>query len=231
MEQTSPSRAGLKAGGGGSMSSPLAPSLTLAFLALSYLFKRAEPLRRAAESDSEATTLAFCAECRWPNQRLEGVDVTVAARPTGEPLNSFLRRGLGWPIGDSSNSWAPMSSPLIFISAECSIARSRLIDDWVTYRGKHPLVVRGMDHVGSRTCQSCGRNLYFATGQRYLHPTPPADIPLFQSDLLGLIMPAELLEQVSLTRGMRRNVRIERLPVLNPPPDGLGDIPFFAERW
>jgi hypothetical protein len=187
------------------------------------------PCAAPAESDSRATTPAFCAECRWPHQRLEGIDVTVAARPTGAPLNCFFAPWLGLA---HRRFFEQLGAGVV--AAHLHLGRvfdrhSRLIDDWVTYRGKHLLVVRGMDHVGSRTCQTCGRNLYFATGQRYLHPTPPADIPLFQSDLLGLIMPAELLEQVALTRGMRRNVRIEKLPVLNSPPDGLGDIPFFAD--
>jgi hypothetical protein len=59
-------------------------------------------------------------------------------------------------------------------------------------------------------------------GKHYLYPSPPRDATLFESDGYGLILPLELFESLDL--GKWKKLEINRLRVLDPPPDGLGEL-------
>jgi len=95
----------------------------------------------------------------------------------------------------------------------------RLLSDWVTFIGKHVLIVRGNEHAKHRVCSNCGRNLYFAMGRKYLFPQPPQGIDLFESDLWGLIVPESVAETLDISES--NGIWIEKLPVLDEPLDGL----------
>ncbi|MGH7428853.1 MAG: hypothetical protein ACREJ4_10955 [Candidatus Methylomirabilaceae bacterium] len=105
----------------------------------------------------------------------------------------------------------------------------RLVDDLVTFRGRCRLIVRGHRDVGHRTCEECGRQLYFASiGGSYLYPEPPSDITLFESDLWGLIVPDEIFRRVDLEPW--RKVTHERLRVAESPRDGLFNLKAIEDR-
>jgi hypothetical protein len=97
-----------------------------------------------------------------------------------------------------------------------------LMPDWVTVRARHRLIVRGSKNVSYRDCKTCGKQFYFAMGQRYLYPAPPPGVPLFESDLCGLIVSPEMLDGVPLSRW--RKLGIEKLKVLLQPKDSLGEL-------
>jgi hypothetical protein len=70
----------------------------------------------------------------------------------------------------------------------------------------------------------CGRHIYHATGRSYLYPAPRADALIHGSNLGGLVVTPEIAERVRAKRW--RKVAIEELPVLDPPPDGFGTLPY-----
>jgi hypothetical protein len=119
-------------------------------------------------------------------------------------------------------------------------------DDWVTFRGKHGLIVRGStEHAGNRLCPECGRNCYFGMHPQYLYPQPPTDVEIFQSDLWGLILRPDIATEVGIgdkvgriqgvevldwpgvsVKGKRGHLLVERLKVLPEPNDGLPPLAF-----
>ena len=100
----------------------------------------------------------------------------------------------------------------------------KLLQDWVTYRGRKRLIIRGNMNVTCRKCPECYRDLYFAMGDKYLYPAPRGDAVLYESDRCGLIVRLELFETLDL--GKWRKISIHRLKVLDEPNDGLGELDY-----
>jgi hypothetical protein len=96
----------------------------------------------------------------------------------------------------------------------------KVIPNWVTFRGKHYLIVRGAKHAGSRRCPACGRALYFAMGKGFLYPMPPAGIDIFEGSRFGLVLTERIFDRLDL--GKWGKFGIEKLDVPAVPPDALG---------
>lgn len=96
----------------------------------------------------------------------------------------------------------------------------RCVDDWHTFRSRVRIIVRGSKNAGFRVCDECHQVCYSATGKRYLYPEPPTDCEIFESDLAGLVFRSELVEHIDF--GKYCKLQVDRLPILDPPPDGLG---------
>jgi hypothetical protein len=97
------------------------------------------------------------------------------------------------------------------------------IEDWVTARGRRRVILRGDREASYRLCSECGRTRYSAQGNRYLFPAPPTDATIFESHLFGLVVPRDIYERVAAKKW--RRLAITKLPILDPPPDGLGVLP------
>jgi hypothetical protein len=104
-----------------------------------------------------------------------------------------------------------------------------LIEDWVTFRGRGKLIVRGSKRAGFRQCDKCGRNAYYAEGSRYLYPAPPKDVLLFESHLYGLVICQKLFETIDIAAWKKRyrRLRVDKLPVLATPKDGFTELTSF----
>ena len=94
--------------------------------------------------------------------------------------------------------------------------------DWVTFHGKHPVVVRGSKQASFRICEGCGRPTYFAMGKKYLYPRPPSGVPILDKFDGGLVVTEEIVKRVSLNRW--RKVNCVKLPVLLAPKDSLPEL-------
>jgi hypothetical protein len=65
--------------------------------------------------------------------------------------------------------------------------------------------------------------LYYAGfGGGYLYPAPPPGQTIFQSDLCGIVVPEELFRRIDLRKW--RMITHEKLAIISPPPDGLGEL-------
>jgi hypothetical protein len=115
---------------------------------------------------------------------------------------------------------------------------SGTITDWRSVRARHRVFVRGQPSVprttplsrnarfdaskaGTRRCETCGRDLYHGVGQRYIYPAPPLGAHICDADR-ALVLHADLAGLVSTTHG--RDLRTERLDVLEAPQDGFGEL-------
>lgn len=150
------------------------------------------------------------------------IDVQVEYRPEMKingPLNFIYFLGLVWkPFLDLFD---PMA-----VQRDLRLGRvfgpdGSLYEDWLTFRGRCEVIVRGTKHVQYRICEKCGRVIYSAMGKRYLFPAPPCGAELFAAGGSRLVIPESAFARLDLGK-WRKKVYIERLPVPETPPDGLG---------
>jgi hypothetical protein len=104
--------------------------------------------------------------------------------------------------------------------------KGQLLEDYVTFNGKHRIIVRGTKHVSARICDVCGRQFYFSMGRQYLCPQPTEGVTMFHKGSSGLVVTEEIFARVNVKQW--RGLACVRLPVLSAPQDGLGEL---ASPW
>jgi hypothetical protein len=158
------------------------------------------------------------------------VDIAIQEpSPHDKPLN-FL---YGCGVGVIHREFLDLIGQEIFSEdlylGRITNSRGEEIPDWVTFHGREVIIVRGSKNAEYRTCESCGRNAYYAAGKPYLYPAPPRTATIFQSAGSGLIVPRDVYERVA-TKKWRR-VGIEELPILEAPNDGFGVLPYREPNY
>lgn len=184
----------------------------------------------AANSDEAIIAEGWwCKSCRSPKPDTEAIDFQILKEPPRNKLLdlvggfgvSLARRSFLLLLGEEGITQNLMLGKVLGPSSD-------VIDDWVTVRGRHRLIVRGSikkgfeRYVGSRICGTCGNRTYSAYPPNYLYPRPRQDVAIYESDLRGLIVQPNLIEHINLKR--RPGFGIEKLKVLDKPKDGLGDF-------
>jgi len=96
-------------------------------------------------------------------------------------------------------------------------------DDFVSFRGKHWLLIRGNERSTYRRCEACGGHLYFPIGDHYLLADRLTDAPLYGCNLGGFIADEEVYKRI--TNRKWELVEFVELPVLDKPQDGHDDLP------
>jgi hypothetical protein len=180
------------------------------------------PCHLTREAHAEALNTWLCPGCSSPKPGVTSVDVRIQVAPTKDPLNGVF--GAGVPIASRKLLTAIDSN---LIERDLYLGRvygpdGRELEAWATFRGKHRLIVRGSEEAQYRTCEICGRMLYFAMGKSYLYPAPPAGVSVFESDLRGLILAEQAFQQSSLEN--LRGIHIEKLPAVDVPKDSFGEL-------
>lgn len=179
----------------------------------------APSLTKSAYEEARKTWL--CTGCCHPRPGVEAVDVQIDAPECLEDV--VLTFVAGCSVGLAHRDFLT-ALPAAAVSDDLWLGNvydpsGNPIDDWKTYRARHKLFVRGTKHVGYRECDECGRHLYFAMGRRYLFPSPPEGICLFEG-YCSLILPETCFEQLPVKTWPA--VYVQRLPVVSKPKDGLG---------
>jgi hypothetical protein len=165
----------------------------------------------------------LCSGCASPKPGVGSIDVRIQEEGPGDVPLTFVS---GCGIGLVHQEF------LIELGAD-NVAQDLLlgtvfgpsgneIEGWSTFRGRHKLVIRGTSNVGLRQCSVCGRNIYFATGKRYLYPLPSPSVRIFESHLWGLVIGKNLMQSISLHAWPKLGV--EKLKVLEKPIDRLPEI-------
>jgi hypothetical protein len=99
----------------------------------------------------------------------------------------------------------------------------RVIPEFATVRAAQEVIIRGSTNVSYRKCSECERPIYYAGGKRYLCPSPTNDQLVLGSDLSGLVFPEKVFAEMGL-KYPSSLVLVEKLPVVNPPDDGLPEV-------
>lgn len=177
-----------------------------------------DPCSLTREAYERARETWLCSGCGAPRPGVTSVDVRLQELPRKDLL-TFVS-GCGVPIARRH-----LLQELAGEALETDLWLGRVLgaDDeeqteWVTFRGRHPLIVRGSRNVSHRVCGECGRNVYFAMGSRYLCPPPPGGIKVFETDLLGLAVFGQVI-----TRRPWPSIALETLPIREHAADGLPD--------
>lgn len=170
-----------------------------------------------------AKTTWLCSGCNYPKPDTRAVEVMLQGTKIDDPPLNFVY-GFGVPVAhkDFLFSFGEDVVRRDLYLGPVLLSGGQLLNDWVTFRGRYRPIIRGRKNVAYRQCGECGRDVYFATGTRYLCPAPPADAVLYESDLFGLIVPEYLID-VNALRQWRRLV-LDKLPVFDIPKDGLPPI-------
>ncbi|MBI4661415.1 MAG: hypothetical protein HY735_21540 [Verrucomicrobia bacterium] len=165
----------------------------------------------------------LCRGCVSPKPGTPEVDATIQElEPDNTPINIVNGCGLGiarkeflFALGED------VIRRYLFLGRVFRQDGAEL-ENWVTFHGKHEIIVRGSKHVSFRKCPECGKRLYFAMGKRYLYPEPPKGIEMFDSGCGGLVVTERLVVRITLNKW--RKLACIKLPVFSAPKDGLAEL-------
>jgi hypothetical protein len=171
----------------------------------------------------QARTTWLCTGCAFPKPDTKVVDATIQEeKPDNTPLNMISGCGVGIVRKDFLFSFGEDFVRQHLYLGQVFAPDNRPLEGWVTFVGRHRVIVRGSKNAGVRRCAACGRNVYFAMGQLYLYPEPPPDIAIFDAGNGGLVVSEALIERVNLNAW--RKLDCTKLPVLGLPKDGLHEL-------
>lgn len=185
-----------------------------------------DPCFQLPQAHAEAMRTTLCVGCAHPRPDTKAVDVWLQEdrSPKNPPLNFLYGCGIGLIHRELLELFPPAE-----IGRDLHLGRVHnrfgdVCSEWHTFHGRRKVIFRGSKDAEYRTCEVCGRNIYHARGRPFLFPAPSKDAEIFSSNLSGLVVLPEVAERVTARRW--RKVSIEEMPVLDPPPDGFGDLPY-----
>jgi hypothetical protein len=175
----------------------------------------------AKQAQNTLKVKVFCPKCFSPKEPPQAIDAFIEEEvPTDPPMNFIWPSALGLITKKFLKQFdAGVISRDLFLGKLYG-SKGPLIKDWVTFRARRQLIIRGSQNAVHRRCTQCHCHSYSATGKRYIYPTPPGDEDVFESNLAGLVIRGTLLT----TKRLRslRGVYVEKLAVPREPADGLG---------
>lgn len=177
------------------------------------------------EHYQQALKAWLCAACKSPRPGTGAIDVMVEEHGTRSKAALNFVQGAGVPVAKRDFLFSLGTERI-----ERDLYVGKVLDrdgsplrDLVTFRGKREVTVRGVKNVAFRHCPECGRLLYFAMiGNRYLHPRPPEDTELFESQFGGLVFPRSIAKGLDFRSWPL--VTREILPVREMARDGRGNL-------
>jgi hypothetical protein len=166
----------------------------------------------------------LCLGCASPKPGLGAIDATIdEVEPEVMPLNFLFGCGLGIARADFLFSFGETTVQRDLHIGQVFNENGKLLDEWVTFNGKHRIFIRGTHHAQYRRCLECGKGVYFALGRHYLSPAPPASVDIFDEGNGGLVISEQLIGFLTLNKW--RKLKCEKLEILGAPLDGLGNVP------
>jgi hypothetical protein len=175
---------------------------------------------RFMSKEAEAKATGVCPDCGAPKPGTAAVDATLQSRPSDEcPINFVFGFGLGVARRDFLQSLGGEVVDNCLYIGRVFRQGTGPIADWVTFHGKHRIIVRGSKHAGVRRCSECAEPVYFSLGKQYLCPRPGENIEMFYRVPGGLVITEALVQRIQANRW--RELIIRKLPVLDTPRDGI----------
>jgi len=179
------------------------------------------PCNMLKEVYAEARRTWLCQDCGSPRAGSSlPTEIPIQNNRVNDPPLNIIDGAVGVIHRDLLNQIGEENVNRYLIVGNLVGSRGRLIHDWVTFRGRYQVIVRGTKEASWRRCSECLRVLYFSLDPTYLYPMPPADIDIFESDSWGLVMRPHIFERLNLSRWKKKT--IDALNVPEAPPDGLG---------
>src|SRR5690349_7421596 len=158
-----------------------------------------DPCTLTRDALAQAQESWLCRGCGAPKPEVTTLDVYVDSEPVGQPPLNFVN-GTSVPIARKSFLFRLGFDVLrqqLYLGKVIG-PQGNALEDWITFRGRQRVIVRGSKNVSHRICDSCGRHVYFAMGKRYLYPGPSSDATVMESDLFGLVLSGALFNRLVL---------------------------------
>jgi hypothetical protein len=182
----------------------------------------------SAKSDEELIAEGWwCGSCRNPKPQTGSIDFQISeTAPIYSPLCNAAFFGVNFIYEDFLSSLFEGNVQHDLMLGKLYGQSGALIKGWVTFRGRHPVIIRGSlkagyeQYVNTRICETCGNRLYSAFAPHYLYPPPDQSIPILQSDVGGLLIQHEIANNLKIKR--KKGFGIELLNVVKNPKDGFG---------
>ncbi|WP_147450683.1 hypothetical protein [Rhodophyticola porphyridii] len=169
----------------------------------------------------------MCRTCRLPRPDVTSIDFQIDSRSPELPYMdadiymevAFARRDFLERMGQD------VIREYLYLG-ELRNCDGDLLEDWVTFRGKNRILLRGRKRVhkgktvtGYRCCDTCGAIMYHGEAPHYLCPAPPAGVRILEGGAGTLVVTRDLFEKLSPKKS--RDLDFYQLPVLEEPLDDL----------
>ncbi len=165
----------------------------------------------------------LCTACANPVPAAQSINVKIQEiMPASIPLNFIMGCGVGIAQTEFLIRLGQESVEMDLYLGRVFNPEGSVLKDWVTFRGRHRVIVRGEKNVGYRRCKDCGQSAYFAMGEHYLYPRPPYTASLFDAGDGGLVVTKDVFQRIRIDDWSL--LIADRLPVLDKPKDGLPDL-------
>lgn len=186
--------------------------------------KGMEPCFLTKDKHQEAVRTWLCRGCKWPKKGIGAVDVTLEGkRPPKTPINFVFAASVGVAQRDFLEELGRETVQRDLLLGKVFNESNKELSDYISFRGRNALIVRGTKDARYRTCNECGRHLYFANPKWYLYPQPPPDFEVFESHSHQLILSETVFKRLTLNK-WKRSLYVAELEVLDAPLDGFMDL-------
>lgn len=172
------------------------------------------PVCLAPHFYEEARKTWLCKGCSLPVPDTKNVNVVVEEQPENIPLNIISGAGLGIIRVDLIAMIGLSVFEEFMYLGKIFYEDGTLIENYMTFCGKHKAFIRGEESSSFRKCEICGQSLYFPIGSQYLTRPLPENTPIAESQLNQIILDEELYLRIKQRKWKKLN--IEKLPVCNP---------------
>lgn len=187
--------------------------LTTSTLSPCYLIK--QDYARAAET-------WCCKGCKLPRIGCGEIDVSLQEAPQNIPLNIIMGVGVGIIQDEFLDALGHSIARQYLFLGRVYGPDGKLIERFMTFRGKQTLIIRGNEKSSYRKCEVCGRDIYFAMGKKYLLGDIPSGIPIFGSLSNQLIVNEDVYQKIKNIKW--KSLFIYKLGNSNFKFDGKGDF-------
>jgi hypothetical protein len=167
----------------------------------------------------EAAGTWLCYQCGGFRNDVQGVDVVIQEAVPAGALNFLWGTQLGLAKRDLLETLGIGGSIELLRLGRVVGATGAVLPDWVSFHGLHKTILRGSQDVMFRRCPECQRPIYFATGRKYLCPTPNPELDVLDAGKGALILASRPEDSIPTRKW--KGVSISEVPVLEVPLDRL----------
>jgi len=168
----------------------------------------------------------LCSECGGVKSGVRAVDISIrTSRPPKYPMNIVFKPIIGIAQRAFLNELGKEDVERDLYLGRIFNHNGKECGEYATFKGRHTVIVRGVEDYGYRTCPACGHHYYYAKysqKQSYLYPDPSEDAEIFESHSGSLVVTERIYLRIAEI--WRRRIYVTKLNVLEMPLDGLFEL-------
>jgi hypothetical protein len=174
----------------------------------------------------EASRTWLCRGCVQPKPGTRAVMLKLETRPPNIAVNIAMGLGVTVVRSDFLDAVAEFRADLDV--GEVSLDGA-VIPEFVTFRPRRQLLLRGDRRSTFRRCDVCGRVSYFPFGTPYVVGGNRLDAAVFESQFHVPLLREDLASRIPVSA--RKGICIEAVDVVDVANDGKGDFESEVVNW